>query len=53
MQNSNKALVGAVAVAATAAAAFAASRLLTRHPKGNENVPEPAKSVDLQRYLGR
>lgn len=24
-----------------------------RHPVGNRNVPEPAKPVDLQRYVGR
>jgi len=27
--------------------------LRSRHPVGNRAVPEPAKSVDLQRYLGR
>jgi apolipoprotein D and lipocalin family protein len=26
---------------------------LPRHPVGNRSVPQPAKSVDLQRYLGR
>lgn len=29
------------------------STLVSRHPVGNRAVPEPAKSVDLQRYLGR
>jgi apolipoprotein D and lipocalin family protein len=42
------ALVGAAAVALSACAT-----LLSRHPVGNRAVPEPAKSVDLQRYLGR
>lgn len=27
--------------------------LLSRHPVGNRNVPEPARSVDIQSYLGR
>ena len=27
--------------------------LLSRHPIGNRSVPQPRKSVDLQRYLGR
>lgn len=27
--------------------------LYRRHPVGNRNVPEPAKLVDLERYLGR
>ena len=27
--------------------------LLSRHPVGNRSVPEPAKAVDLGRYLGR
>jgi apolipoprotein D and lipocalin family protein len=40
--------LGAVASAAAVAAAF----LIERHPVGNVSVPEPAKSVDLQRYLG-
>ena len=52
MRNTSKALVGAAAVTATAVAALAASRLLTRHPRGNDRVPEPAKAVDLQRWIG-
>jgi len=31
----------------------ACSTLIDRHPVGNRSVPEPAKSVELQRYLGR
>ena len=31
----------------------ACSSLLSRHPVGNTAVPEPAKAVELQRYLGR
>jgi apolipoprotein D and lipocalin family protein len=53
MRNSTKWWIGAAAVAsASAAAAAAAAFLLDRHPVGNRNVPEPAKSVDLDRYLG-
>ena len=37
---------------AAAAAAVTAAFLVERHPVGNTSVPEPAKSVDLQRYLG-
>ena len=29
------------------------AQLLTRHPVGNASVPQPAKPVDLDRYLGR
>lgn len=51
MRKSNKlVLVGGVAIAGLAA--LAASRLLGRHPVGNLSVPEPAKAVDLNRYLG-
>lgn len=28
-------------------------QLLSRHPVGNRSVPQPVKTVDLQRYLGR
>lgn len=38
--------------AATALAAVAAALLTDRRPIGNTSVPEPAKSVDLRRYLG-
>lgn len=31
----------------------ACSTILSRHPVGNPSVPQPRKSVDLQRYLGR
>jgi len=41
-------VAGGVAVAASAAVLF----LLDRHPVGNRSVPEPAKPVDLQRYVG-
>lgn len=51
MRNSSKALIGSAVVIA-AFAAFAAFRLMTRHPVGNADVPEPAKAVDLQRYTG-
>ena len=31
----------------------ACSTLISRHPVGNRAVPQPHKSVDLQKYLGR
>lgn len=31
----------------------ARSTLISRHPVGNRAVPQPRKSVDLQKYLGR
>ena len=49
MRNSIKALIG-TAVGATA---FVGFRWMTRHPVGNAHVPEPARDVDLHRYLGR
>lgn len=41
----------AAAIAAGGVAALT-TRALTRHPCGNPAVPEPAKAVDLERYLG-
>ena len=38
--------------AAVTTAAVAAAFLIGRHHVGNARVPQPAKSVDLQRYLG-
>ena len=43
--------LAAAGVAAVALSACAA--LLSRHPVGNRAVPQPAKSVELDRYLGR
>ena len=40
------------AVAAVSAVAAAAYLRLTQPPVGNPKVPEPAKDVDLERYLG-
>ena len=40
-------------LAAACLAFSACSAIGSRHPVGNRAVPEPAKSVDLQRYLGR
>lgn len=40
-------------IAAIGVLAMAGTWLLDRHPVGNASVPEPAKSVDLKRYLGR
>jgi apolipoprotein D and lipocalin family protein len=52
MRTSTKIQVG-IGIATAAVAAFAVIGPLTRHPVGNRNVPEPAKAVDLRRYLGR
>jgi apolipoprotein D and lipocalin family protein len=35
------------------AALTGCAHLVNRHPVGNHSVPQPAKSVDLQRYLGQ
>src|SRR5690242_17427216 len=52
MERNRKLLLGGGSVLiAVALAGF--SSLLSRHPVGNRSVPQPAKSVDLQRYLGR
>lgn len=48
-----KKLVVAGAVAGSVLGIFAALRLVRRHPVGNASVPEPAKAVDLERYLGK
>jgi apolipoprotein D and lipocalin family protein len=45
-----------LAVGGLAVAGLAATAIITacqRHPVGNTNVPQPAKSVELTRYLGR
>lgn len=44
-------LLGGLAIAGIGLSAC--STIGSRHPVGNRAVPEPAKSVDLQRYLGR
>lgn len=41
------------AIAAAAITLAGCSTVLDRHPVGNTAVPQPAKSVDLQSYLGR
>jgi hypothetical protein len=52
MQRRTKHLaIGGIAVAALAIAAVIP--MLDRHPVGNAAVPQPAKSVELPRYLGR
>ncbi|MBO9518505.1 MAG: lipocalin family protein [Porphyrobacter sp.] len=51
MRTRHQVLAG-VAIAATGAALFTTTRTIGRHPRGNAKVPEPAKPVDLQRYLG-
>jgi apolipoprotein D and lipocalin family protein len=38
---------------ALAGALFAAARLRARHPVGNSAVPQPAKAVSINRYVGR
>jgi apolipoprotein D and lipocalin family protein len=52
MKASRRILV-AVGVAGTAVAFAACAHVLGRHPVGNSSVPQPAKSVDLEKYLGR
>lgn len=52
MRRNKKALIG-TGIATLALAGFAVLRLRARHPVGNIRVPQPAKPVDLQRYLGR
>ena len=42
-----------LAVFLTIAAIGALSACATSYPSGNKAVPEPAKAVDLERYLGR
>lgn len=51
MANKDKAFV-AGAAAAAGVAAFALVRALRRPPVRNPDVPQPAKAVDLDRYLG-
>ena len=46
-------LWGAAALVGTGLAIAGCSRLLQRHPIGNRAVPEPAKPVEVKRYLGR
>ena len=53
MENKAKAFVTVAAVGAAALALSGCAALLSRHPVGNRAVPQPAKSVELERYLGR
>lgn len=47
-------VIGIGALGAGAGAVLLAGRVLAgRHPVGNKAVPEPARRVDLDRYLGR
>ena len=43
----------ALGLAMVAVTLAGCASLLSRHPVGNRAVPEPAKAVDLNRYLGR
>lgn len=52
MRYTKATLIGA-GIATAALATFGASLLWSRHPVGNQRVPEPAKAVDLKRYLGK
>jgi apolipoprotein D and lipocalin family protein len=49
----NSKLIVAGGLASIAIALAGCTHLLSRHPVGNPSVPQPAKSVDLQGYLGR
>jgi apolipoprotein D and lipocalin family protein len=53
MNNTTKSFARLATVGVAAIALSACASLLSRHPVGNRAVPQPAKSVDLQRYLGR
>lgn len=46
-------IIAAAGVAGLAVALAGCANLLQRHPVGNVAVPQPAKPVDLQHYLGR
>ena len=52
MKVSRKILVVA-GIAGVGVALAGCAQVLNRHPVGNASVPQPAKPVDLQRYLGR
>jgi apolipoprotein D and lipocalin family protein len=49
----SKKLWSTAALVGTAIGLAGCTTLLKRHPVGNRAVPEPAKAVELQRYLGR
>lgn len=53
MNDTSRTFARLVAVGAAAIALSACATLLSRHPVGNQAVPQPSKPVDLQRYLGR
>jgi len=43
----------AAGIVGLGAALTGCAHLLNRHPVGNNSVPQPAKTVDVQRYLGQ
>ncbi len=49
----NRKVIFGVGLVALALLSVGGWRLRARHPVGNPHVPEPAKAVDLKRYLGR
>lgn len=49
----NRKILVAGALTSIALALAGCTYVLSRHPVGNRAVPQPVKSVDLQRYLGR
>ena len=53
MNNRTKSIARIAAVGVAAFALSACASLLSRHPVGNRAVPQPARSVELDRYLGR
>ena len=53
MNGTTKTFARIAAVGVAAVALSACATLLSRHPVGNRAVPQPAKSVELDRYLGR
>lgn len=46
-------ILAAAGLAGLAFGLAGCATIFDRHPVGNQSVPEPAKAVDLQRYLGR
>lgn len=52
MEGNRKALVAGT-IFSIGIALAGCTYLMSRHPVGNRSVPQPAKTVDLQRYLGR
>ena len=46
-------ILAAAGLAGLAISLASCATVFDRHPVGNQSVPEPAKAVDLERYVGR